>query len=113
MAPVQGSPRRTRLAFAVFLLLALAGVAGELLIGTSGTTAPGDALRALGGTLGLGPGLEGYQQPVLELRLWRALTAAAVGASLALAGALLQGLYRNGLAAPSVLGVTAGRDARR
>ena len=41
-------------------------------------------------------------------RLWRALTAGAVGASLALAGGYLQGLFRNGLASPSVVGVTAG-----
>ncbi len=43
-----------------------------------------------------------------ELRLPRALLAMAVGASLGLAGALTQGLFRNPLADPGLLGVTAG-----
>lgn len=41
-------------------------------------------------------------------RLPRAFIAAAIGASLAIAGALMQTLTRNPLAAPSVLGVNAG-----
>ena len=41
---------------------------------------------------------------VRELRLPRTMLAAAIGASLALAGAALQGLMRNPLAAPDVLG---------
>ena len=43
-----------------------------------------------------------------ELRLPRALLAAAVGAALGLAGALTQGLFRNPLADPGLLGVTSG-----
>jgi iron complex transport system permease protein len=42
------------------------------------------------------------------LRLPRALLAAAVGAALGLAGALAQGLFRNPLADPGLLGVTSG-----
>ena len=76
--------------------------------GSSGATPLAQVLRAASGFLGLGPGLEPGPQWLLELRLWRGLTAAGVGACLALAGALLQGLYRNGLASPSVLGVTSG-----
>lgn len=45
---------------------------------------------------------------VLDLRLPRLLTALLVGACLASAGAIMQGLTRNPLAAPSVLGVNAG-----
>jgi iron complex transport system permease protein len=45
---------------------------------------------------------------VMELRLPRALSAMAVGASLALAGAALQGLLRNPLADPYVLGTASG-----
>jgi iron complex transport system permease protein len=52
--------------------------------------------------------LDGPLQVIVELRLWRALVTAGVGAALAFAGALLQGLFRNGLASPSVLGVTGG-----
>ncbi len=45
---------------------------------------------------------------ILDLRLGRALVATMVGAALALSGAMLQGLFRNPLASPSVLGVTSG-----
>jgi len=45
---------------------------------------------------------------VCDLRLPRALVAAAVGANLALAGTVLQGITRNPLAAPGIIGVNAG-----
>lgn len=45
---------------------------------------------------------------VLDLRVPRLLTALMVGACLAAAGVIMQGLTRNPLAAPSVLGVNAG-----
>ena len=45
---------------------------------------------------------------VQELRLPRALVAATVGACLAVAGALLQGITRNPLADPSLLGMMSG-----
>lgn len=45
---------------------------------------------------------------IRTVRVPRALIAAAVGASLAVAGALMQGLTRNPLAAPGILGVNAG-----
>lgn len=67
-----------------------------------------DVARGVAATLGLGEPLEGAAQTIVELRTWRALTAAAVGASLALSGALVQGVFRNPLAAPSLLGVTGG-----
>lgn len=57
---------------------------------------------------GLAAPLDGVHQAIVELRLWRALTAAGVGAALGLSGALVQGLFRNGLAAPSIIGVTGG-----
>ncbi len=47
-------------------------------------------------------------QIVQAIRLPRALLAASVGALLALCGAILQGLFRNPLADPSLIGVTAG-----
>ncbi len=81
----------------------------------------GEVLRGLGAMLGLAdplgadvpiePGApQDHSQDALEMRLWRTLTAAGVGALLALAGALLQGLFRNGLASPSLIGVTAGAN---
>ncbi|WP_332237209.1 FecCD family ABC transporter permease [Sporolactobacillus sp. KGMB 08714] len=43
-----------------------------------------------------------------ELRLPRAVAAAFVGAGLAVSGAIMQGITRNPLASPSILGVTSG-----
>jgi len=43
-----------------------------------------------------------------ELRIPRVMLAAAVGAALAVAGAALQGLFRNPLAEPQLIGVSAG-----
>ena len=45
---------------------------------------------------------------LLELRLPRVLLSAAVGAALAIAGAALQGLFRNPLAEPQLIGVSSG-----
>ncbi len=45
---------------------------------------------------------------VRELRLPRALTAMLVGASLSIAGAIMQGVTRNPLAEPGILGLMAG-----
>lgn len=55
-----------------------------------------------------GGGTEVARTVVVELRLPRVLTAYAVGALLALAGVLLQALFRNPLADPYVLGVSGG-----
>ena len=48
---------------------------------------------------------------ILQLRLPRATLAALVGAMLAISGAATQGLFRNPLADPSLIGVTAGASA--
>jgi iron complex transport system permease protein len=45
---------------------------------------------------------------IQDTRIPRALIAAAVGASLAIAGAIMQGLTRNPLASPGIFGVNAG-----
>lgn len=45
---------------------------------------------------------------VIDLRLPRTLLAALIGALLACSGAAIQGLFRNALADPSLIGVTAG-----
>jgi iron complex transport system permease protein len=69
---------------------------------------PVQVMRCILALLGLAEPLGNPLQTILDLRVWRALTAAGVGASLALSGALLQGMFRNGLAAPSLIGVTSG-----
>src|SRR5687767_8149008 len=93
-----GSARR------LVALLALAAVvfAAALLIGTSGITLS-NALAALAGS-----GDEAARIVMLEVRLPRLLAAFGVGGLLALAGVLLQALFRNPLADPYVLGVSGG-----
>ncbi|MDP6369080.1 MAG: iron ABC transporter permease [Planctomycetota bacterium] len=76
--------------------------------GSTRALAQASPLQGLAHLLGSGPGLPGTLQQIFELRLWRALTAAGVGAALALSGAYIQGLFRNRLAAPSILGMTGG-----
>lgn len=49
-----------------------------------------------------------FQEIVLNHRLPKALTAILTGASLSVAGVLMQTLFRNPLAGPDVLGVTSG-----
>ncbi|MFC1591551.1 FecCD family ABC transporter permease [Thermodesulfobacteriota bacterium] len=66
----------------------------------------------LGKALGMGHLLEGldelWQVVVADVRLPRILTAAAVGAGLAIAGVIFQGILLNPLADPYTLGVSAG-----
>ena len=54
-----------------------------------------------------GSGSEGDALVVWQIRLPRALAAALVGAALGMSGAALQGLLRNPLAEPGILGVSA------
>ncbi|MBP5977653.1 iron ABC transporter permease [Brasilonema sp. CT11] len=49
-----------------------------------------------------------YQTILWDLRLPRTLAAILVGAALGMSGALLQGMLRNGLADPFLLGISAG-----
>ena len=49
-----------------------------------------------------------HRTVLTELRVPRVALAATVGASLAMAGASLQGLFRNPLAEPQLIGVSAG-----
>ncbi|MBI5522483.1 MAG: iron ABC transporter permease [Desulfarculus sp.] len=94
----------------LLLVLTLAVVASGLgFIAVS----PGQVLRVVAARL---PGLEemarGLDQlvphVVWEVRLPRILTAAAVGAGLAMSGAVFQGILQNPLADPYTLGVSSG-----
>lgn len=82
---------------------ALAALAVVLFLGSLGAgpvrIAPGTVLQAL-----FGGSTEAHQVIVTEIRLPRALLALAIGATLGLAGAALQGLLRNPLASPSLFG---------
>lgn len=68
-----------------------------------------DHLAALGGSSPGEPALGVLRDGIVwDLRLPRVLTAAAVGAGLAIAGAVMQGLTRNPLADPYLLGLSSG-----
>lgn len=81
--------------------LVLAGFAASLLLGPAGIS-PARALGALVVDLG------GPETVIMrEVRLPRALLGALVGAALGLSGAAIQGLLRNPLAEPGLIGVSA------
>ena len=84
-----------------FLVLALAVVA-SLFLGRVNVS-PTEVIQGL-----LSPGASLAGLVVTELRLPRAVLAILVGASLGLSGAVLQGLLRNPLAEPGLLGVSNG-----
>lgn len=75
------------------------------------TLPPGDTLRAGLHLLGLPVAEDGLQQAELilgQIRLPRTLLGLAVGAVLALSGVAMQGLFRNPLADPGLVGVSSG-----
>ena len=101
--------------------LTLAGVTLLLIMAVAVTIGPADVTlrQVTGSMLGhLGVGQLGVGQPgavpplidsiVWELRLPRVLTAAIVGAGLAISGAVMQSVTRNPLADPYLLGLSSG-----
>ncbi|MYU02592.1 iron chelate uptake ABC transporter family permease subunit [Streptomyces sp. SID8366] len=104
--PAQGESavrelRRTGLLIGGLVLLG-AAVVLSIAVGAHAVP-PADVVRALFDYRGTNDDVI-----VRDVRAPRALLAAAVGAALAVAGALIQTLARNPLAEPGVLGVTAG-----
>ncbi|TXJ77339.1 iron ABC transporter permease [Streptomyces lavendulae] len=93
--------RRTGLLIGGLVLLG-AAVVLSIAVGAHAVP-PADVVRALFDYRGTNDDVI-----VRDVRAPRALLAAAVGAALAVAGALIQTLARNPLAEPGVLGVTAG-----
>jgi iron complex transport system permease protein len=90
------------------VLLVLTALA-SLAVGPTGislTSLP----RAISAALGAPPdALAAREQLVLiDIRLPRTLLAMFVGASLAMAGAMMQGMFRNPLADPALIGVSSG-----
>jgi iron complex transport system permease protein len=108
-ARIDGLRRRpVRLAVALLALLAVAIVAG--VAGGSVAIAPTDTFAVVVGHLvGIGAAVPATIDTIVwELRLPRVLLAAVVGAGLAVAGATFQGILRNPLADPYVLGTASG-----
>ncbi len=91
------------------LALLAGSIAAAVAIGPS-DLGPDDVLRVAGTKVfGGASGLSRIQEGIVwDLRLPRALLAAACGAGLAVCGAVLQSLLRNPLADPFVLGVSSG-----
>lgn len=95
-------PRKSAVLLALLALLSLSELATALLVG-SVPIAPADVVAVL-----TGEDVQPARSIVFELRLPRALAGFAVGALLAMSGALLQVLLRNPLADPYVLGTSGG-----
>lgn len=100
--PLHTSEGRLR---AVAVIATAVMVAGLLISTGLGETrlGPATVLRTL-----VGLGDAATELIVLDLRLPRVLTGLLVGAALGLSGALLQGIARNPLASPDILGINAG-----
>jgi iron complex transport system permease protein len=103
-------PRLDALPFAA--LAALLAVAALLALGLGALAiTPVEILSILAERLELGPLVEtgaAHKAVLLSVRLPRVVLAIAVGAGLAASGAALQGLFRNPLADPALLGVSSG-----
>lgn len=94
-------PARAQRTLALFAVLLLGGVALAIAIGAvpvpilAMVTAPGELTEL-------------QRMVLLELRLPRVAIAACTGAALGVAGACMQGLFRNPLAEPQLIGVSSG-----
>ncbi|WP_083863575.1 FecCD family ABC transporter permease [Nocardia exalbida] len=113
VTPVPKSRRRSRvvLVFAVavagLVALALASAAiGQ--VPTTPVEVAGSVLHRIGWDIGPMPAHPSGEVTLWQVRFPRVVLAMLVGAALATAGALLQGVFANPLAEPGVIGVSAG-----
>lgn len=92
------SVRITLLLFVACLVVAIISTGlGEMVI------SPFNVIRSV-----FGIGAEEHTMVIQKIRLPRIVVALLVGASLAAAGAILQGIIRNPLSSPDIMGVTGG-----
>lgn len=101
---------RYRLVLALLALGLIASIVLAVAVGAVGIS-PGTALRLAAWKLGLGdrPDVRYSTEVILfQLRLPRVALAAIVGLALAMSGAVFQGLFRNPLADPAIIGVSSG-----
>jgi len=105
--PLEGD-RSGRARFALAALVVLLVVVAGLSLATGAADASlGRVLASLSGSA-TDPLLLRDRTIILEIRLPRLLLGALVGAGLATSGAILQGLFRNPLADPGLVGVSSG-----
>ncbi len=102
-------PSRLGAVRAAFGALWVAAVIGAL-AGGAVAVPPGEVVAIVARALGLplAPAEPVHETVVLSIRLPRAVLGLVVGAALAVAGAALQGLFRNPLADPGLIGVSTG-----
>jgi iron complex transport system permease protein len=100
---------RPALAAPVLAVALLISIAAAVTIGAADLSVP-DVIGSIASHLGIGTSpLDTLRDGIVwELRLPRVLTAAAVGAGLALSGAVMQAITRNQLADPYLLGLSSG-----
>lgn len=103
----QNAGRTHALVFAALLALVLLSFWGSIATGPVALGLPQLVASLNDWLLGL-PAANSDAWVVRELRLPRAMLAAVMGAALALAGAVTQGVFRNPLADPGLLGIASG-----
>lgn len=106
VAPAPGRPASLRRRRATGLVVCVAA----LLLASLASLAFGSRITAWSDVVAgvLHPDLDDIAQAAVHSRLTRTLLGALVGAALGLAGAVMQGLTRNPLADPGLLGVSSG-----
>jgi iron complex transport system permease protein len=107
---VRQGGRRYRTVIAVLVALLVASVLVAVAAGSVGIS-PGTTVRLVAWKLGLTdrPDVPVSTEVILfQLRLPRVALAMVVGLALAIAGTLFQGLFRNPLADPAIVGVSSG-----
>jgi len=101
--------RRARLAIVVLAILLAATMLLSLSTGASGLSAPAIVRAWLSPLLGDDYALSIRDSIIIyDIRMPRMALGALVGASLAVCGATMQGLFRNPLADPGIVGISAG-----
>lgn len=107
--PSSEGDRRQRARIAIVILAVALGAA--FLFSLASGASDASAVAVLGELLGIGA--EGAMSArdriiVMDIRLPRAVLGVLIGAALAVSGAVMQGLFRNPLADPGLVGVSAG-----
>lgn len=97
------SLQKTVLVTGVLLVLLVLAILGSLMLGARDISASTVVTHYLGGH-----GIDAGDAAVLDQRFIRTTWALVIGASLAIAGAGMQGITRNPLGDPGILGVNAG-----
>lgn len=100
--------RRNGMAFAILTAAGFVSTVLALGLGAVSLSPPRVLIGLLELAQGSASGALSADAVIVSLRLTRALLAAAVGGSLAATGAVLQGLFRNPLADPYVIGSSSG-----